>query len=321
MRTAVIYVAIGAFIILVLALLSPRGARADHGVARCGGTGVAACLSTSSPFVNRVVKPGGEVTWCLDARASQYPGFRVQVESVTQRMAQDLGLTQRQVPMPVSRADQSCIVRHEMPETHACGGCGAWIYTQNFPVLIEYNWRTGYSRFDSTIGHELPGHGACLIDEHYNQQAFRSWVLDHIKRGANGELLGESWLHGAPTSMDSGTPYLPEYTPLGIWYLTPYDLDRCEETLGRDLGPPPPCGISAPNPDGARFDSCTATFIFGDGWNFNLITTVWTRPDGLATWINCNKEACWSLVKDEWAFAGTHVYYDNQHFFPPLAKP
>ena len=35
--------------------------------------------------------------------------------------------------------------------------------------------------------------------------------------------------------MDSGTPFLALYAPLGIWYPTEYDLARCEETLGRSL--------------------------------------------------------------------------------------
>jgi hypothetical protein len=223
MRSSVIaYIIFIILVVVTLLVLNPNKTQAHHGVTTCGAgsAGMLACLSKTSPFVERYVKPGAEVTFCFDARSTAYSGFVSQMTGVMQRWGSELKHAVRQVPMPASRADLSCVVRWEMPEVHPCSGCGAHIYTQNLPILIESNWRAGFARFDSTGGHEY-GHGACLLDEHYDKAGFRSYIL----------TFG-SWIHGAPTVMDAGTPYLPEYAPLGIWYPTEYDLDRCEETLG-----------------------------------------------------------------------------------------
>lgn len=252
-------------VVLVLA----RPASADHGVVRCGNTGLQACLATSSPFVNQYIKPAKELTYCVNPRGLQYPGFRSQTVELMSRWAADLKLAgAREVPYPTNIADLSCLIRNDMRDDHPCGGCGAWVYTHNLPVLIEYNARTGYTRWDSTIGHEV-GHAFCLLDEHYDKVNFRSFIL----------TFG-FWQHGAPTAMDSGTPFIAAYAPLGIRFATEYDLDRCEETLLRSL--------QEPECQAVGFDPCGQVFRFPDGWAYSPFTGVWFNPHGWPEWEPCN---------------------------------
>ena len=80
--------------------------------------------------------------------------------------------------------------------------------------------------------------------------------------------------------------------------------------------PPPPCVPTAGSPcwvDGR--------WRFADGWSFEPSSNVWYRPDGAATWINCNaggNGACWSLIKNEWVYAGSLVWFDGSHYRPPV---
>lgn len=268
------YIAIFTLAFCLFLLLFSGPAKADHGVVRCGGTGERACILTFSPFVERIIKAQGEITYCFNQRASNYPGFRQQVRTVTERQAAQLQVTSREVAYPPSQSDQSCTVRHDMPETHGCGGCGAWIYLGSYPMVIEYRWQVGYTRWDSTIGHEQ-GHGFCLIDEHYWKQGFKSFILEF-----------GYWIHGAPSVMDSGTWALPEFAPLGIWYFTDYDLDRCEETIGRDLdGSVCPLGPIDPSWGGV-WDNCAGLWLGPDSfpWNYSPSKNEWFDRDGVSEW-------------------------------------
>lgn len=281
-----------AAILIALACIHVAPAAADHGVVRCGGGGQKACLGVSSPFIERYVKPGGEVTWCVDARAAAYPQFVAQLAATMAIYAEDLHYTQRQVDMPrrpdgtIDPASLACVVRNTMPEVHGCSGCAAWVYTQNLPVLIEYNWRTGITYWYSTDGHEL-GHATCQIDEFYDKVVFQSWVLTHLQRDSAGRLLSASWIHGYPTVMDVGTFNLAEYAPLGIWHLTAGDKDRCSETLGRDVSEHAiVCGLGAPDQYGNRWDSCAEWWLLTNGGHFkpNAGAGQWFRPDGRLEW-------------------------------------
>lgn len=218
--------ALGLCVGILLAVFAQAGrkAEAEHGVVRCGNVGMKACILASSPYVNQYVKTQGEVRWCVDQRGVNYPGFVAQVSTVMASFAADLKMSGSS---QVAYSDPSCNIKHSMRDDHPCSGCGGWIYVSSNPLLIEYNAKQGFVRWDSTIGHEA-GHGFCLIDEHYDKVNFRSWIL----------IYGY-WQHGYPTVMDGGTFALSAYAPLGIWYLTDYDLDRCEESIGRSLTEPP----------------------------------------------------------------------------------
>ena len=204
-----------AFLLFLLLISGP--AQANHGVAQCGGFGMKSCISASaSPLIKNAVRHG-VVTYCFNLRASSYPQFRQQIGNVMRDEGAKLGFIP--VEVPYSTQGAGCNVQHDMPETHGCGGCAAWVYTHNWPVKVEYQWQLGYVRWDSTGGHEM-GHATCLLDEHYDKANFRSWILTY-----------GYWREGVPTVMDVGTPYLAEYSPLGIWYLTDYDVSRCRETI------------------------------------------------------------------------------------------
>lgn len=284
-------------IVVLLALLiamTPRPVSADHGVTVCGNGSIKACLSRSSPFVEQYVKLKKEVTFCFNQAAYDYPDFARQTRITMQYIAEDLGVPAREVAMPASSTDMSCVYRHVMRYDHPCGNCGAWIWTQNLPVLTEYNGQAGYTVWLSTNIHEA-GHGYCLLDEHYDQVNFRSWVLYHIHR-INGVLQGDSWRHGAPTTMDIGTWLLAEYGPNGIVRFTQYDLERCSETLGRDVTASPP---SDPCADGAYDATWRATWkpcegSFGgmwvsvSGWKWEPSTDRWFYLQ-FWMWENCNQ--------------------------------
>ena len=287
---------------------------ADHSPYRCGGSGMLACLRQTTAFVEQVVKPAGEVRFCINPRGLQYPGFRSQTNTVMQRWAADLRLPAREVPYPSSYFDRSCLVRNDMRDDHPCSGCGAWIFTDSLPLLIEYNARTGYSRWDSTIGHEV-GHGFCLLDEHYDKGQFRSYVLTYGR-----------WIHGAPTVMDSGTFALPAYSPLGIWFPTPeYDLDRCEETLGRDLDPvivepPPPCEGPV-EASGLYWDWCIGRWVNEGGWRYDPLTGVWELPDGTPEWSGCEPwGGRFHFNRQVWMHVG-HGLYTPERGFWSFAPP
>ena len=206
--------------------------------------------------------------------------------------AYDLGLAgAREVPYPVSPADLSCLVRNDMRDDHPCGGCGAWIYTHNYPMLIEYNAKAGYSYWHSTIGHE-DGHGFCLEDEHYDKANFRSWILTY----------GDWIVPGRPTVMDVGTFLLSEYAPLGIWYLTEYDLERCAETAHRAIGT-----VTQP-----------PFYVAPDGWMWEFATEIWYDSRGIARFAPCNSDQLRLDLRDTqngWRFRipGENLGYETDY--------
>ena len=278
--------------LLVLMCSLDEEAEATLGGVKCGGTGMAVCLTTASPFVNQYLKPGSEWTYCVNARGRIYPGFVDQTAKVMQRWAEDLRTTTREVPYPTNATSTACTVRNDMRDDHPCSECGAWIYTQAMPVLIEYNAKAGFIRFDSTLGHEF-GHGACLLDEHYDEANFRSWILTY---GA--------WQHGAPTVMDIGSWLLREFSPLGIWYPTEYDLGRCAETLGRAVGPKPPVECLR-----LGLDPCTGRWYQPDGWSWDPLTAFWHTPLGGAEWTACNADGIrFNLALSLWAQPGSGLF-------------
>ena len=298
-----------ALTLCILGLGLPGAVEAEHGVVRCGGYGQKACTAYTSPFVQNVIRQYGEVTWCLDARAASYPRFRAQTQRVTAQFATDLGVTAREVPYPSNPASTACIIRNSMPEVHGCGGkCAAWIYSQAFPVVIEYDWRVGYSDFSSTIGHEY-GHGWCLLDEHYYKPQGVSFILTY-----------GYWQHGAPSVMDIGTPYLPAYGPTGIWWLTEYDSERCAETIGRPVGLPP-CGVGEPNAHGLRWNSCSGRWLSPEGNRYDPTTGVWELPDGTPEWGGCAPwSGRWSYYNQVWMHVG-HGFYAPERGWWSVAPP
>lgn len=185
---------------------------ADHGAVKCGGeysTGQKACLGVVNPLIRDRVWAKGELTYCLDSRATAYPGFRAQVAEKHGQFASSLGIPAREVPYS-TLATGGCDIRHDMPDNHRCGSCAAWVFTQNLPVVIEYRWQLGYVDWGTAITHEIE-HAECLADEHYDKVNFVSYLQTYGR-----------WIHGQPTVMDFGT---------GVEDLTQYDIELCKATL------------------------------------------------------------------------------------------
>lgn len=163
----------------------------------------------------------GQLTYCLNARASNYPGFRRQVRDILNQHQDVLGIQWIEIQGTYETPEQAravgCQVQHNMPETHGCTECAAWVHYLNWPVLIEYRWQVGYNSTNgwyTTIPHEVEHiYG---LHEHYDDANFRSY------RGTYG-----NWAHGldsspgsasdSPTVMDFGT---------GVYQLAAYDIKQ-----------------------------------------------------------------------------------------------
>lgn len=123
-------------------------------------------LTPGTPLMQQIIR-NQEYTYCLDARASNYPNFRSQLEDVNNQYAERTGIRSREVAF----GDPSCMLKHTMPENHGCGsGCAAWVFYANWPVVIEYKWQLGYTDWRSTHGHEL-GHALLGLHEMYNDSS------------------------------------------------------------------------------------------------------------------------------------------------------
>lgn len=193
-------------IAVLLAIGFVKEVRADHGVALCGPDGQKACLTAATTaIITNAIYAKGEVTYCLDARSSTYPGFRAQLEEVNVAVYARLRLPMREVPF-----GSGCDIRQTMPDDSPCPSGSACVYYSAWPVVIVYNYKLGYTDWKTAQAHEEI-HAECTLDEHYDKVYFRSWFRTY-----------GYWIHGAPTVMDFGT---------GVWETTAYDRDRCFEKL------------------------------------------------------------------------------------------
>lgn len=136
---------------------------------------------------------GGNLTWCLDGRASVYPNFRNQVQAVNNAYSNILGVSFTEVGF-----NSSCQIQHTMPESSFCSNCAADVAYANWPVTIRYKWQLGFIYWNNTIGHEV-GH-IFGLHEQYNDYPPGSVYCTYR----------------VDTVMDCGSHVtLP---PLGIWY-------------------------------------------------------------------------------------------------------
>lgn len=138
----------GLKVVLLVGLLFGIAAshvRADH-------NGPWLPLIPNTPAIQNMIRDG-DIKWCADDRATNYPSFISQVNDVDAAYASEFGVTFTQVGF-----DSSCELKHVMPDVHGCGAsCAAWIFYANWPAQIEYKWQLGYVDWRSTIGHEM-GH-------------------------------------------------------------------------------------------------------------------------------------------------------------------
>lgn len=146
----------------------------------------------------------GEVTWCVDSRAATYPNFVTQLRQVNNAATAKARIPNRQVSF--STNPDECNVQHTMPDKQFQDGVAGQIKYANWPVVVEYNWRLGYTDWRTTQGHEgtVCGH-AMGLHEGYDDIKFVSHILTYNR-----------WAYpwNAPTVMDFGTHLV---IPGGVW--------------------------------------------------------------------------------------------------------
>lgn len=120
----------------------------------------------NTPLMQQVIK-NQTYTWCVDARASNYPNFVTQLKDVNEQYTKRVGINWQQVPFPASSTDTSCQVRHVMPDGLSCVGWAAQVFYYSWPVTVQYCWTLGYTDWRSAQGHEL-GHALLGLHEQYN---------------------------------------------------------------------------------------------------------------------------------------------------------
>jgi hypothetical protein len=144
----------------------------------------------------------GALMHCLNARASNYPGFRAQVQTVL-----DADWPQMPVGYVVMGATfesasaayaGGCNVWHEMPDDpNFCSGCAARVFYANWPVTVQYKWSLGFSDWKSADGHEY-GHVLGLHEQYVD---------------SGGISCGWS---GSVSVMDCGSPFLYVLQPFDV---------------------------------------------------------------------------------------------------------
>lgn len=153
---------------------------------------------TALPAQNRALNRG-YVTYCFDATAADYPGFRSQAKQVVEYATSQTTIAAVEVPW-----GDDCDVRNTMPPDatflNTCGqGAAACIYYWSLPVTIYYRRALTFNDWKSTFCHEGLNTGHFMGQhEEYNDREFKS----------NGRF----W-----TCLDFGT---------GVWQLPPFDRDR-----------------------------------------------------------------------------------------------
>lgn len=272
---------------LIFWLVLAPAVESHHTGVSCGPDshpGRAVCLPyADNSFAVNKLKQTGQLTYCFNQRALNYPNFRAQVRQTLTQHEQALGIKHIEVTgayqSNTAAKSAGCDVWHSMPETHGCSGCAAWVHYLNEPVIIEYRWQAGYSDWKTTITHEVVHiYG---LHEHYDDANFRSY------RGTYG-----SWAHGltsspgtandARTVMDFGMVAL--YGNLA-WQMSEYDVKYACENM---------------DPKGQFFTACGlieepcdpcwtgSVWLFSDGWAYDPAIPALVNPDGVAEWGPCS---------------------------------
>lgn len=197
-RLGLILLAVG-----LILLASGRPTSADHNVYLPYVPNV--------PIMQQVIR-AQEYTFCVDSRASAYPGFLSQLRDVNAEYESRVGIRAREVAF----SDPSCQVQHVMLPDFPCGsGAAGCIYYGNWPVTVHYQEQLGYVDWRTTHGHEL-GHGLLGLHEQYADSS-----------GGIGCLRDRTW-----TVMSCGT---------GVRYPQQIDVDRgCAVIRTAWCGNPPP---------------------------------------------------------------------------------
>lgn len=266
-------IAIGAALLAAALFLTAPGAEANHNVYLP--------LVPNTPLMKQVIKTQ-EYTWCMDARAGAYPNFVSQLRDVTDQYTKKVGVRARQVPFE----DQSCMVKHIMPDSFSCGaGAAACIYYANWPVTVEYKYTLGYTDWRSAQGHEL-GHGVLGLHEQYQDSG---GVIQCTAR--------------QDTVMDCGS---------GVRYPTILDIQRgCALILSAWCGTD---GSAVCQTTG--WDPCSERWRYTDGWSYDPKTLIWWNPSGQQEWTGCNGDGLrWNFILSAWVPPPSAFYLPSRGYW------
>lgn len=307
--------------ILVILSFGANITSSHHTGVACGAasnlaTGDARCL----PLMDRSwavseLRATGQLTWCMNNRASTYPNLRTQIREVLANHESSIqGIDWIEIggiyETPTAALNAGCQVQMNMPEVHGCPECGGWIHYLNRPVLIEYNPHRGITFFQTTISHEVEHlYG---VHEHYDDANF----LSH--RNTYG-----IWAHGlnrspgtatdAPTVMDFGT---------GVWRMTAYDVKYTCQSIDRQSAifrgcgavqePEPVVCVGQPDSFGNRYNSCNIWWEASDG-NLFLLTVPYPETGQLGWWLfsACSSNGWrYTGLNKTWLQANNSMYPD-----------
>lgn len=279
------------FLVALAAALwfTPQSAEANHTGVSCGGWGATLCLPyADNSYAVNLIKTTGELTYCYNSRAANYPNFKQDVERVHAHETSVTGVGWREIPgvyqTDTAARDAGCQVWNSMPDVHGCPECGAWVHYLNSPVVVEYNWIHGYLTFDTTIGHE-EGH-IFGLHEGYRDDVFLSHkgTLGIWYRKLDGSKPGTTT--DSPSVMDFGT---------GVWQWTTADvkficqnIDRFGERLVACGATPPPPTCIGERVDYGYYDTCrNVWYNESNGFTYNPTEGFWRDANGNPEW------CCW----------------------------
>lgn len=299
---------------------SPQNASSHHTGVACGGPGgTTLCLPyADNSWAVNFIKSTGELTYCFNSRAYNYPNFRADVARVHAQQESAIGGFRWRFIDGVYATDAAaravgCNVWNSMPDVHGCPGCGAWVHYLNSPVVVEYNWIHGYITFDTTIGHE-EGH-IFGLHEGYRDDVFQShWgTLGKWYRTFNGSKPGTAT--DSPSVMDFGT---------GVWQWTAADVKFICQNIDRNAQRFTGCGFQEPPPCMPVEGTPCWTgegWKFANGWGFipNTSCGNWFDPFGRHAWGDCSAYGRFSPLIDKWVAHGS-AFYDyrvNYHYLVP----
>lgn len=247
----------------------------------------------NTPTIQTLKATKGEWTFCFNSRASGYPGFVSQARETNAAYTARLGIRWREIPGSYQTAQEAlsagCNIYHEMPDTHGCDGCAAWVFYTNAVCHIQYKWQLGYVSWRSTQGHEM---GHCLgLTEGYDDVNFKSHIVTY-------GFWASPW--NGPTVMDFGTASL--YPPYGVWELTAADARISCTWLDPGKTFLTGCGFQ-PVQVFPFWDPATERWVFADGRSYH------PTPTGCGEWFTAKNQRAFAQCDDSWN--GRYTVVDN----------
>ena len=237
----------------------------------------------------------GEVRWCVDNRARDWPGFVSQLYQVNDAAAEYPGIPHRQIDVDIpgsksledakaSALDAGCMILHRIPDNHGCSGCAGWIMYGDRPAVVEYKMQViaSYTDLKTTQAHEGTNCGHAM-GEHEGYDDLKS--VSHI---VTYGYWASPW--NGPTVMDVGSHFV---VAGGVWRCTENDvrllcswLDPGGERFAgcgfQEPKPPPEwcCDTVYPGWEGtvARLHQPSATWYWGIG-DYRSVEQLWRWRD------------------------------------------